>query len=47
MVPDTVKLLFFVAIIAGAVYGSAWSLANFPPQQTEITRLLPDTQLRQ
>jgi hypothetical protein len=46
MLPDTVKFLLVVAVIVGAVYGSAWTLANFPPQQTEITRALPDSQLK-
>jgi hypothetical protein len=45
MVPDTVKFLFFVSAIIGAVYGSAWTLANFPPEQTEIMKVLPNTQL--
>jgi hypothetical protein len=45
MVPDTVKFLLFVSVIVGAVYGSAWTLANFPPDQTEITKVLPNTQL--
>jgi hypothetical protein len=46
MVPDTVKFLVFVAVICGAVYGSAWTLANFPPEQAEIVRSLPDSQLK-
>jgi hypothetical protein len=44
MVPDTAKLLFFVSLIAGAVYGSVWTLANFPPEQTTIERVLPNSQ---
>lgn len=47
MIPDTVKLIAVVAAIAGVVYGSAWTLAHFPPEQTEIIRPLPHERLRQ
>ena len=47
MIPDTVRLLVAVAAIAGAVYGSAWALAHFPPEQTDVVRALPHEKLRQ
>jgi hypothetical protein len=47
MLPDTIKFLLFVGLLVGAVYGSAWALANFPPEQTEIIKPLPHDRLRQ
>lgn len=47
MLPDTIKFILFVALLAGAVYGSAWSLANFPPEQVEIIKAMPHEKLRQ
>lgn len=47
MLPDTLKFLIVVAAIGGAIYGSVWSLANFPPEQTQITKALPHERLRQ
>jgi hypothetical protein len=47
MLPDTLKFVLFVAFLAGAVYGSAWALANFPPEQTEIIKAMPHEKLRQ
>ena len=46
-VPDTIKFLFVVGLIAGAVYGGAYALANFPPEQVEIVKSLPHEKLRQ
>ena len=46
-VPDTFKFLFVVGLIAGAVYGGAYALANFPPEQVEIVKSLPHEKLRQ
>jgi hypothetical protein len=45
--PDTIKFLLVVGVIAGAVYGAALALASFPPEQTEITKALPNEKLRQ
>jgi hypothetical protein len=45
--PDTIKFLFVIAVIAGLVYGGAFALASFPPEQTEITKSLPHEKLRQ
>ncbi len=47
MLPDTLKFVLVVGLLAGAVYGSVWSLANFPPEQSEITKPLPFERLRQ
>jgi hypothetical protein len=46
-VPDTVKFIFVVGLIAGAVYGTALALASFPPEQSEITKTLSYEKLRQ
>ncbi|MCA3560342.1 MAG: histidine kinase [Aestuariivirga sp.] len=44
--PDTVKFVLVVGSLVGAVYGSAWMLSHFPPQQTEIVKPLPSEKLR-
>jgi hypothetical protein len=44
--PDTVKFVVFIALVAGVIYGVAYALASFPPQQTEITRPLEHAKLR-
>ena len=44
--PDTVKFLLVVLCLGGAVYGGLWSLANFPPEQTEIVKSLSGERLR-
>jgi len=46
-VPDTLRFLLILACLAAVVYGSAWGLANFPPEQTEIVKSLPHEKLRQ
>ena len=45
--PDTIKFLIAIGLIAGAIYGAAFALASFPPEQTEITRPLSNEKLRQ
>jgi hypothetical protein len=45
--PDTLRFLIVVGVLAGLVYGSAWTLASFPPEQTEIVKALPHEKLRQ
>ncbi|MFO1120849.1 MAG: hypothetical protein U1F47_00770 [Hyphomicrobiales bacterium] len=45
--PDTIRLLLAITIIGGTVYGGAWLLANYPPEQTEIVKALPTEKLRQ
>lgn len=44
--PDTVKFVIVVACLAGAVYGGAWALSHFPPEQTEIVKPLSSEKLR-
>jgi hypothetical protein len=45
--PDTLRFLLIIACLAGAIYGGAWGLANFPPEQTEVIKSLPHEKLRQ
>ena len=45
--PDTLKFIFVVGLIAAAVYGTALALATFPPEQSEIIKSLPHEKLRQ
>lgn len=45
--PDTIRFLLIVGLLGGAVYGVVWSLAQFPPEQTEIVKSLPHEKLRQ
>jgi hypothetical protein len=46
-IPDTVRFVLILALLAGAVYGSAYGLATFPPEQSEVIRPLPHEKLRQ
>jgi hypothetical protein len=46
-VPDSLRFLFAVLILAGVVYGTVWGLANFPPEQSEVVKSLPHEKLRQ
>lgn len=45
--PDTIKFILVLLLIGGAVYGGAWALAHFPPEQTEIVKPLSSEKLRQ
>jgi hypothetical protein len=45
--PDTIKFLLVVGVIAGAIYGGALALASFPPEQDQIVKVLPHEKLRQ
>jgi hypothetical protein len=47
VIPDTLKFLCAVGLIAGAAYGAVWALATFPPEQSEVLRALPHEKLRQ
>ena len=47
LVPDSLRFLLILACLAGAVYGGAWALANFPPEPSEIVKPLPHEKLRQ
>jgi hypothetical protein len=46
-VPDTLRFLLIIACLAGAIYGSVWGLANFPPEQSEVVKSLPHEKFRQ
>ena len=43
--PDTVKFVLVLAFLGGAIYGSAWALSHFQPEQTEIVKPLPSEKL--
>ena len=45
--PDSLRFLFAVLILASVVYGTVWGLANFPPEQSEVVKSLPHEKLRQ
>lgn len=45
--PDSIRFLLILACLGVAFYGAAWSLANFPPEQTEIVKALPHEKVRQ
>ena len=44
--PDTIKFLLVLGCLGGAIYGGAWALAHFPPEQTEIVKPLSSEKLR-
>lgn len=46
-IPDTLRFLLVLAALAGAIYGGAYALATFPPEQSEVIKSLPDDKLRQ
>ena len=45
--PDTIKFILVLGLIAGAIYGAALGLASFPPEPVEISKPLPHDKLRQ
>lgn len=45
--PDTIRFLLVIILLGGAIYGGAWALAHFPPEQSEIVKSLPHEKLRQ
>jgi hypothetical protein len=45
--PDTLKFLVVLLCLGGAIYGGAWALAHFPPEQTEVVKALSAEKLRQ
>jgi hypothetical protein len=47
VIPDFLKFIIVVAVLAGAVYGGALALATFPPEQSDVIRPLPHEKLRQ
>lgn len=47
MIPDTLKMIFVIGIVAGTAYGAVWGLATFPPEQSEVVKALPHDKIRQ
>jgi hypothetical protein len=47
VIPDTLKFIVVLGLIAGFAFGSVWALAAFPPEQAEVIRALPHEKLRQ
>jgi hypothetical protein len=45
--PASFRFLLIIACLGGAVYGAAWALATFPPEQAEVVKALPHERLRQ
>lgn len=45
--PDTLKFLIVLLCLGGAIYGGAWALATFPPEQAEVVKPLSAEKLRQ
>ena len=45
--PDTIKFLLVLGVLAGVIYGGVVALATFPPEQSEIIKPLPHEKLRQ
>ncbi|MDE2444601.1 MAG: recombinase [Alphaproteobacteria bacterium] len=45
--PDTIKFVIVVGLIMAAIYGAAFALASFPPEQSEIIKSLPHDKLRE
>jgi hypothetical protein len=45
--PDSLRFLLIIACLGGAVYGVAWALSTFPPEQTDVVKALPHERLRQ
>lgn len=45
--PDSIRFLLILVVLAAAVYGAALGLSSFPPEQTEAVRPLPSDKLRQ
>jgi hypothetical protein len=44
--PESLRLLFILALLAGAIYGGLWVLSTFPPEQNEIVKELPSDKLK-
>lgn len=47
VIPDTLKFLLVVGLIAGLGYGGVLALATFPPEPSEVIRPLSHDKLRQ
>lgn len=46
-IPDTIKFILVVGAIAASIYGGAYGLAHFPPEQSEIVRPVFSDALKQ
>ena len=44
--PFIARFLLIIVVLAGAVFGAMWALANFPPEQTEIVKPISHEALR-
>jgi hypothetical protein len=44
--PESLRLLVIIALLAGAIYGGLWALSTFPPEQNEIVKELPSDKLK-
>jgi len=40
--PDSLRFLLIMLCLAGAGYGVVWGMANFPPQEQEVVKRLPN-----
>jgi hypothetical protein len=46
-IPDTVKFILVVGAIVASIYGGAYGLATFPPEQSEVIRPVFSEALKQ
>jgi hypothetical protein len=46
-VPDSLRFLVAVGILAGLVYGAGWALSSFPPEPQPTVKALASEKLRQ
>jgi hypothetical protein len=46
-VPDSLRFLIILIILAAVAYGTIWALSTYPPEQSEVIRELPSEKLRQ
>jgi len=44
--PDSLRYLIILVVLGGVIYGTAWALASFAPQQVEIEKSISNHQLR-
>ena len=44
--PDTIRFLLVILCLGGAIYGGAWALAHFPPEQSDIVKPLSNEKIR-
>ena len=39
--PDSLRFLLIIVVLAGLGYAGAWYLANFPPAPAQVVKALP------